>query len=356
MNDDESREYINKLIREMTQRAATPLPKPSYSRVDVSPMTNQMTPVPQLGEDSSAFLQSIIKNQYQGSGDLAPTDYAKAQQGKWIQDQVKSLGAKLPAIDMPETTYQVAQQGPKKNLQEPTAKIYDLITNTFKVTPGGWREKGSVPNSDHPKGYALDVPAQGPQGDKVAQWAITQPDVKYVIWNNQIWKDGKWKPYKHPAGNNPRLNHEDHVHISLNDKPSAKSQAVEMLGGGRMGMSIPMRGESPPTSIGPPSPPVEQRGKYLVADYTALTEDRDLQWLIDHESDGYLNKKNPKSTAYGLGQLLYDNRTRYAKKLGIQDPNTTDPREQLAMMQEYIKERYKTPARARAFWQKNGWY
>lgn len=81
-----------------------------------------------------------------------------------------------------------------------------------------------------------------------------------------------------------------------------------------------------------------------------------FQWIMQHESGGDPNAKNPTSTAFGRGQLLDYNRASYAQKLGISNPDTTDPGEQDRMMQLYIQERYGTPAKAKQFWEAHGWY
>lgn len=86
------------------------------------------------------------------------------------------------------------------------------------------------------------------------------------------------------------------------------------------------------------------------------TLDPDLDWIIGKESSGLTTAKNKESSAFGLGQLLKGNRAVYASKLGIKNPDTTDFGEQLRMMQAYIKDRYGTSAKAKAFHEKNGWY
>lgn len=266
-------------------------------------------------------------------------------------------GLKSQAQLETEKNFKIATEGPKLKLLQPAARMYDTVTSAFPdVKPGGWREKGSVPNSDHPKGLALDIPVplKSAKGDTVANFLIDQPGVKYVIWNDKIWENGKWKPYKHPAGSNPTLNHEDHVHVSMKTEIPAKTQVQQALtGGGRMGANVSDPGQAPEVQTA--NPIVKQRGQYLVADYHQLTQDPYERWLIDHESDGYLNKKNPKSTATQLGQLTLENRESYGKRLGI-DPNTLDPNEQLSLMREYIKDRYGTSQKAVAFWKTHNWY
>jgi septal ring factor EnvC (AmiA/AmiB activator) len=75
-------------------------------------------------------------------------------------------------------------------------------------------------------------------------------------------------------------------------------------------------------------------------------------WIIMHESGGDPTADNPASTAFGLGQLLLGNRILY---LG-QDYATTDCGRQLWAFRAYVRDRYGTAERAKAFWQANGWY
>ena len=75
-------------------------------------------------------------------------------------------------------------------------------------------------------------------------------------------------------------------------------------------------------------------------------------WIIMRESSGYPTADNPTSTAFGLGQLLLGNRILY---LG-QDYATTDCGRQLWAFRTYVRDRYGTAGRAKAFWQANGWY
>lgn len=82
-------------------------------------------------------------------------------------------------------------------------------------TVGGWRAHGSVPNSDHPKGLALDFMTRSKAtGDQLAADVLRNAqawNVKYVIWYREIWSPGKgWRPYSGPSP------HTDHVHVSFN--------------------------------------------------------------------------------------------------------------------------------------------
>jgi septal ring factor EnvC (AmiA/AmiB activator) len=76
------------------------------------------------------------------------------------------------------------------------------------------------------------------------------------------------------------------------------------------------------------------------------------RWIIMRESSGDPTADNPASTAFGLGQLLLGNRILY---LG-EDYATTDCGRQLWAFRAYVRDRYGTAERAKAFWQANGWY
>lgn len=84
-------------------------------------------------------------------------------------------------------------------------------------------------------------------------------------------------------------------------------------------------------------------------------KDAALDWLIQQESEGKVWADNPKSSAFGVGQLLKSNRKTYGQKLGF-DPDTIDYNEQLQMMREYIKDRYGTPQKAMEFHKIHGYY
>lgn len=92
---------------------------------------------------------------------------------------------------------------------------------------------------------------------------------------------------------------------------------------------------------------------------SAIKEGVDASWapllseIIKRESSYNPNAKNPKSTAYGYGQFLASTRRTYEKKLGLDYSN---PVHQIIMMAQYVKDRYKTPQNALAFWNKNHWY
>ena len=75
-------------------------------------------------------------------------------------------------------------------------------------------------------------------------------------------------------------------------------------------------------------------------------------YIIMHESGGDPTADNPRSTAFGLGQLLIDGRRHY---LGA-NANTTDCALQLQAFRGYVSDRYGTAQNARAFWVAHGWY
>jgi hypothetical protein len=96
-----------------------------------------------------------------------------------------------------------------------TANAARFAAQQWGIQVGGWRAKGSVPNSDHPKGLADDFmirsAAQGGQIAAYFQANAAQWGVKYIIWDRMInTLDGRgWRPY---TGPNP---HTDHVHVSF---------------------------------------------------------------------------------------------------------------------------------------------
>jgi septal ring factor EnvC (AmiA/AmiB activator) len=75
-------------------------------------------------------------------------------------------------------------------------------------------------------------------------------------------------------------------------------------------------------------------------------------WIIMRESSGDPTADNPTSTAFGLGQLLLGNRILYLGR----DYASTDCGRQLWAFRTYVRDRYGTAERAKAFWQANGWY
>jgi hypothetical protein len=91
------------------------------------------------------------------------------------------------------------------------------ITTIYGVGPG------SVSNSDHPKGLALDfMTSNRNTGDALSSDLIANAgkwNIKYIIWYRQIWQNGKWSHYSGPRP------HTDHVHVSFN--PGGTAPDVE---------------------------------------------------------------------------------------------------------------------------------
>lgn len=94
------------------------------------------------------------------------------------------------------------------------------------------------------------------------------------------------------------------------------------------------------------------------------TGNPDRDFIINRENQGWdpaifngggTERAPDGSSAFGLGQIIESNRLHYAKVLGV-DPNTTDPWEQIAMMDAYVEDRYGSYAAARDFHEQNNWY
>ncbi len=84
-------------------------------------------------------------------------------------------------------------------------------------TIGGWRAVGSVPNSDHPKGLAIDLMTLSKtKGDATVAYLIANASrlgITYIIYWRQIWHPGKgWSDYDGPSA------HTNHVHVSFSEK------------------------------------------------------------------------------------------------------------------------------------------
>lgn len=75
-----------------------------------------------------------------------------------------------------------------------------------------------------------------------------------------------------------------------------------------------------------------------------------IERIIHKESSWNCQAKNPKSSAYGLGQLIKYQRDKYK----IKDENNLD--EQLNACFLYIKDRYSNPQKAYDFMLRNGYY
>lgn len=96
---------------------------------------------------------------------------------------------------------------------------------------GIWGDKRhQKTDSDHNTGDALDIGITGvDQGNQIAQRMIKEAadrNVKYIIWNRQIWnpsESNSWRPYK---GKNP---HTTHVHVSFNRSATKNSEDLGQI-------------------------------------------------------------------------------------------------------------------------------
>jgi TP901 family phage tail tape measure protein len=78
----------------------------------------------------------------------------------------------------------------------------------------------------------------------------------------------------------------------------------------------------------------------------------DWRSLVQKESGGNPNARNPSSGAYGLGQFLGATARSYAKYGAL----SSDGSDQIRAMAQYISDRYGTPSAALAFHNANNWY
>ena len=126
--------------------------------------------------------------------------------------------------------------------QPGTVKLGKLLTSTYPGTSyGGIRGCGTVPDSEHYDGRAVDWmnsirnDKQAAQAKAVIAWMLGTDDqdqqyanarrlgVMYIIWNNKIWgaysADRGWRAYSscadHPERGWDTTCHRDHMHISL---------------------------------------------------------------------------------------------------------------------------------------------
>lgn len=77
---------------------------------------------------------------------------------------------------------------------------------------GGYRATGSVPDSDHPKGLAIDImTTDNNTAQRIIALFRSQSGAKYWIWNRRsAYQSSLWVPRNY-TGPSP---HTDHVHLS----------------------------------------------------------------------------------------------------------------------------------------------
>jgi hypothetical protein len=101
-------------------------------------------------------------------------------------------------------------------LKGAAALAYPVLKAAFPhLRMGGWRPSGSVPNSDHPKGLAIDVmTGDDAMAQRVIGVARRTPKLRNWIWNRHYASvNTGWRktPCGGSCGPSP---HTDHVHLS----------------------------------------------------------------------------------------------------------------------------------------------
>jgi len=76
------------------------------------------------------------------------------------------------------------------------------------------------------------------------------------------------------------------------------------------------------------------------------------RWIMQHESGGNTHAKNPHSSAFGAFQMLKATRRQYMGG----NMNSTNLDDQYAGASGYVRDRYGSWDKAKAFWQKHHWY
>lgn len=122
--------------------------------------------------------------------------------------------------------------GSDKGLLPQTVGVKDQIAGSFgNITDiGGWRPPDGY--NEHSSGRAIDVmipnwntAAGKAQGDQVAQMALQNPNVSYVLWQQKQWNADGTSSAMSDRGS-PTQNHMDHVHVYTN----ADSQGTHPTG------------------------------------------------------------------------------------------------------------------------------
>lgn len=117
---------------------------------------------------------------------------------------------------------------------------FEFFRNRFpNMTIGGWRARGSVPGSDHPKGKALDLMTRNPLMHRlIIELGKRLPGAKYWISMRKIAmaREGwRARPYHGPSP------HTDHVHWSFFHRGTGRRGLPEdILGFGKSGRGYGM--------------------------------------------------------------------------------------------------------------------
>lgn len=143
-------------------------------------------------------------------------------------------GAPLPGEPVPGVGGYTGPKGSTAPYDEPglpavTRRMLAAVVPTFGrgYSTFCWGERDGP--SDHETGHACDfmMARHGtmPTAEYTAHgWAFcyylienaATLRVKYIIWQEQIWQNGRWRRYtRYGPGAGPTQNHYDHVHVSL---------------------------------------------------------------------------------------------------------------------------------------------
>lgn len=119
------------------------------------------------------------------------------------------------------------QVGSDQGLQPATVVVKGQLASAFpNVTDiGGWRPPDGY--NEHSSGQAIDVmvpnwnkPEGVDEGNRIAQQALQNPSVDYVLWQQRQWNsDGTSTPMEDRGS--PTQNHMDHVHVHTRTGASA---------------------------------------------------------------------------------------------------------------------------------------
>lgn len=125
-----------------------------------------------------------------------------------------------------------SEKYPLPKVKEHVRVAGNLLGEKFELkTIGGYRASNSRDPKGHPSGLALDLMINDIDdgtavGDKLAKYAAKNAkklNISYIIWSRQIWnverEDEGWRDMEDRGS--PTANHEDHVHISFEEKGDA---------------------------------------------------------------------------------------------------------------------------------------
>lgn len=96
-------------------------------------------------------------------------------------------------------------------LKPQTKMLWGALKGRFPTANliSGYRANDPYP--DHPSGTAIDIAAYGAYGTAIKDWAISQPMVRYALWQQRSWSASGSRAMADRGS--PTQNHFDHVHI-----------------------------------------------------------------------------------------------------------------------------------------------